>query len=173
MSENDEIKPFHARDVPSGQEAADAVAAVLKHAQERDAAAKAKAPPKRQPRWLLPLGVNLGVFAAYLLIWQPPWVVINPIAPPPTQDRIETTYNAMWMALNGIESFRIANDRLPRSLAEAGVTQEGLEYTPQGASNYVLIAEVGEDFLQFNSAVQTPQEWGAANAASLSRRIGG
>ena len=173
MSENDEIKPFHARDVTSGQEAADAVAAVLKHAQERDAAAKVKAPGKRQPKWLLPLGVNLGVFAAYLLVWQPPWVVINRITPPPTEERIELTQNNMWVAMNGIVGYRIANGRLPTTLAEAGVTQPGLEYTLQGTTNYILIAEVGEELLQFNSAVQTEQEWGAQHATSMSLRIGG
>jgi len=173
MSENDEIKPFHARDVTSGQEAADAVAAVLKHAQERDAAAKARAPGKKQPRWLLPLGINLGVFAAYLLVWQPPWVVINYIAPPPTEERVELANNAMYMALNRIEGYRINNGRLPSTLEEAGVTQAGLDYTLQGASNYVLIAEVGEDLLQFNSAVQTAQEWGQQHANSMSLRIGG
>jgi hypothetical protein len=173
MSENDEIKPFHARDVTSGQEAADAVAAVLKHAQERDAAARTKAPPKKQPKWLLPVGINLGVFAAYLLVWQPPWVVINRITPPPSEERVELMQNTMWMAMNGIARYRMDNGRLPATLAEAGVTQGGLEYTLQGASNYVLIAEVGEELLQFNSAVQSEQEWGAQNANSMSVRIGG
>jgi hypothetical protein len=173
MSENDEVKPFHARDVASGQEAADAVAAVLKHAKERDAAAKAKAPPKKQPKWLLPLGVNLGVFAAYLLIWSPDWVVLNRIQPPPAAERIETTYNAMYMALNRIEGYRQNNDRLPQTLAELGISGAGLDYTLQGTSSYVLIAEVGEELLQFNSAVQTPQEWGQQYASTMSRRIGG
>lgn len=173
MSENDEVKPFHARDVSSGQEAADAVAAVLKHAQERDAAAKVKAPQKKQAKWLLPLGVNLGVFAAYLLIWSPDWVIINRIAPPPTEERIETTYNSMYLALNKIESYRIDNERLPRTLGEAGVDQTGLEYTLQGTSNYVLISEVGEELLQFNSSVQSAREWGQQFANSMSVRIGG
>jgi hypothetical protein len=172
MSENDEVKPFHARSAASGQEAADAVAAVLKHAQERDKAAQQKTAPKKQPKWLLPLGVNLGVFAAYLLIWSPPWVVLNPIAPPVTAERIEVGSNGMYMALSAIESYRIAQGRLPQSLAEAGADKPGLEYTVQG-TNYVLILPVGEEILQYNSAVQTVREWGAANAGNMSRRIGG
>jgi len=173
MSEKDEVRPFHAKDVTSGQEAAEVVAAVLKHAQERDRAAKRTVGPKKQPRWLVPVGVNLGVFAAYLLIWSPDWVVLNPIAPPASEDQIEVTYNAMWLALNQIEAFRIDLDRLPQSLLEAGVSGAGLDYTPQGAANYVLIAQVGEESLVYSSAQQTPQEWGAANAAGMSERIGG
>jgi hypothetical protein len=173
MSENEEVKPFHAKDVASGQEAADVVAAVLKHAAERDKAAHIKVAPKKQPKWLLPVGVNLGVFAAYLLIWSPPWVELNPIAPPPTEQRVEKLSSAMWFAMGGIASFRIENERLPQSLSEAGRSEENLDYTLQGASSYVLISGVGEETLVYNSGLQTEQEWGAANAASLSERIGG
>jgi len=175
MSQNDEVKPFHAKDVASGQEAADVVAAVIKHAAERDKAAHEKVGPKKQPKWMLPVGLNLGVFAAYLLIWSPPWVVLNPIAPPPTEDQVEQLSGAMWFAISGVEGFRMQNERLPQTLAEAGVVGAGLDYTVQGASSYVLIAEVGAEAspLVYNSAQQTPQEWGAANAAGMSRRIGG
>jgi len=173
MSENEEVKPFHAKDVGAGQEAADVVAAVLKHAAERDKAAHEKVAPKRQPKWLLPLGVNLGVFAAYLLIWSPPWVVLNPIAPPPTEQQVEKLSSAMWFAMGAIASFRTENDRLPQSLVEAGLSPDNLDYTVQGSSSYVLIAGVGEESLVYNSALQTEQEWGAQNAAGLSERIGG
>jgi len=173
MSENEEVKPFHAKDAASGQEAADVVAAVLKHAAERDQAAHQKVAPKQQPKWLLPLGVNLGVFAAYLLIWSPPWVVLNPLAPPPTEERVENLSSAMWFAMGGIESYRAENERLPQSLADAGLNDAGLDYTVQGTTGYVLIAGVGDENLVYSSAQQTPQEWGAANAARLSERIGG
>lgn len=173
MSENDEVKPFHAKEVATGEEAAEAVAAVLKHAQEREEAAKEKAAPRQQPKWLLPLGINLSVFAAYLLIWSPQWVVLNPVAPPPTEERVEIGYNAMWTAMSRIETFRMERERLPQSLTEAGVGVEGFDYTVQGSSSYVLLAEVGEETLVYNSAVQTPQEWGAANASRMAQRIGG
>lgn len=171
MSENDEVKPFHAKDVAKGQEAADAVAAVLKHAQERDEAAKQKAGPKKQPKWLLPLGVNLGVFAAYLLIFSPDWVVINPIAPPPVEQQLESTRFGIYMQAQKIESFREQNGRLPRDAAEAGLAP-GLDYTVQG-NDYVIYAEVGEEPVSYNSAQQSLEEWGQANAAGLSQRIGG
>jgi hypothetical protein len=117
--------------------------------------------------------LNLGVFAAYLLIWSPDWVVLNPIAPPPAAEQVEKLSNAMWMAMNKIEEFRIANERVPTSLEEIGLQESALDYTPQGATSYVLIAGLGQETLVFNSAQQSPQEWGAANAAGMSQRIGG
>ena len=173
MSENEDLKPFHAKDVGAGQETADVVAAVLKHAAERDQAAHKKTAPKKQSKWLLPLGVNLGVFAAYLLIWSPQWVVLNPIGPPATEEQVEKVSSAMWLAINGIELFRINNERLPQSLGEAQVNQAGMDYMLVGTSSYVLSAEAGENALVFNSAVQTAQDWGAANVPLLSERIGG
>ncbi len=173
MSENNEVKPFHAKDAPSGQEAAEAVAAVIKHAQERDTAAKKKVGPKKQPKWLLPLGINLGVFAAYLLIWSPDWIVLNQIAPPPIEQQVENTRFGIYMQAQRIEQFRIDNGRLPRDLVEAGINPDlGLDYTPQGTS-YVLYADVGGEPVSFNSAQQSLAEWGASNAAGLSARIGG
>ncbi|MDH3206099.1 MAG: hypothetical protein OEO79_05770 [Gemmatimonadota bacterium] len=173
MSENDKVRPFHAKDVGSGQETADVVAAVIKHAAERDKAASQKTGPKKQPKWLLPVGVNLGVFAAYLLIWSPDWVVLNPIAPPPVEQQVEKLGSAMWFAMNEIELYRRTNDRLPASLQEAGLTEGGLDYTLQGTAGYILIAEAGGETLVYNSSTQDPLEWGAANVAGLSERIGG
>jgi hypothetical protein len=172
MSEKDEVKPFHAKDVASGQEAADAVAAVLKHAHARDEAAKQKVAPKQQPKWLLPLGINLGIFAAYLLVWSPDWVVVNRIAAPPTEQQVQNTGNAIFIYASKIESFRAANGRLPRDLTEAKVSAEGLDYTVQG-NDFILYAEVGEEPITFNSAVDDLSTWGAANAGTLGSRIGG
>jgi hypothetical protein len=173
MSENDEVKPFHAKDVASGQEAADAVAAVLKHAHERDEAAKQKSAPKKQPKWMLPLGINLGVFAAYLLIWSPDWVIINQIAPPPAQEQVESASRGMYMIGQRIEAYLAQNGQLPGSIAEVlGREAPGYEYTVQG-SNYVLYTEIGDQPISFNSAAQSLQEWGEANAADFSSRIGG
>lgn len=173
MSENDEVKPFHAKDVASGQEAADAVAAVLKHAHEREEAAKQKSVPKGQPKWMLPLGLNLGVFAAYLLIWSPDWVIINRIQPPPAEAQVQNTRLGVYTIANRIEAYMAQNGRLPSSLLEAlGRETPGVEYTVQG-SNYVLYTEVGDQPISFNSAVQSLEDWGEANAAEFSTRIGG
>ena len=68
MSGEEEVRPYHAR---SGSETADTLAEVLEHAAARDEAAKAREAPKRQPKWMLPLGINLALFAVYLLIAPP------------------------------------------------------------------------------------------------------
>jgi hypothetical protein len=165
-----DVRPFHARDVSTGQEAAELVAATLKHAAEREEAARAKAVPKQQPKWMLPVGLNLGVLAAYLLIAPPAWIVVNPIAPPPEAEALADLRAGMWMQAQKIEGYRMRTGRLPATLAEAGVSVTGLDYMPQGDS-YVLIASVspGAEPLVFNSAVHTLNEW----AGDLSVHIGG
>lgn len=171
-SEQDRVRPFHAKDVSSGQEAAEAVAAVLKHAAERDEAAKQKPAPKQQPKWMLPLGLNLGVLAVYLLIAGPSWVVLNPIAAPPEAEVIESLQTGMYFVTARIDSYRSTQGRLPASLVEAGVNPDqasAIDYTPRADSTYVLIATVGERTISFDSSRQT-----AAEAfGNVSQRIGG
>lgn len=171
-SDKDQIKPFHAREVATGQEAADVVAAVLKHAHERDEAAKKKTAPKAQPIWMLPLGLTMAVLATFLLIAPPPWVVVNPIAAQAPEDQLRDVRAAIILYGSKIEGFRIANGRYPQTLAEAGVTVEGIDYTPRGES-YVLISSVGADAVVFNSADESLRDWGARMVGDLSRDIGG
>ena len=173
MTDKDDVKPFRAKEVASGQEAAEADAAVLKHAQERDQAAQKKTAPKPQPRWLLPLGINLAVFAAYLLIWSPDWVVINRIAPPPAEAQLRNVRAGVYMAVSKIESFRQREGRLPGSLDEAGVPGEGLDYTLIGQNNYSLVIFIGEEQVSFNSATEDLEAWGERFAADFSERLGG
>lgn len=171
--EKDQVKPFHAKEVASGQEAADVVAAVLKHAAERDEAAKKRSAPRTQPKWMLPLGVNLGVLAVYLLIAPPAWVVVNPIAPPPDEDRLEDLRAGMYIYGMKIEGFRMTNGRLPATLAEVGISVEGIDYTPRGEAAYTLISSVGDETVLFDSSSHTWQEWAQREVGDLSRRIGG
>lgn len=173
MTDKDEVRPFHAKEVASGQEAAEAVAAVLKHAKERDEAAQKRTAPQQQPRWLLPLGINLAVFAAYLLIWSPDWVIINRIAPPPAEEQLTNRRFGVYMAASRIEGFRMNQGRLPRTLEEAGVPGDELDYTVIGANNFALITFVGEERISFNSATDSLATWGQQNAAGISERIGG
>jgi hypothetical protein len=171
--EKDQLKPFHAKDVTTGQEAADTVAAVLKHAAERDEAAKKKTAPKAQPIWMLPLGLTMAVLATFLLVAPPPWVVVNPIAAQTPEAQLASLERALWIQINAVEAFVLRSGRLPQTLEEAGAGGEGLVYSTTGQT-YVLCAEVvGRDPSCFNSAVESPREWGTRMIPDLSGRIGG
>lgn len=171
-ADKDQIKPFHAKEVATGQETADVVAAVIKHAAERDEAAKKKTAPKAQPIWMLPLGLMLSVLAGLLLVAPPTWVVVNPIAAQAPEEQLLNVSTAIAIYGSKIEQYRITFGRLPQTLAEAGIEVEGIDYTPQGES-YVLIASVGDQDVVFNSAVESLREWGQREAGNVSRRIGG
>ncbi|MDP2956529.1 MAG: hypothetical protein Q8N53_08910 [Longimicrobiales bacterium] len=143
MSSEDQVRPFHSKGEARGQEAAEAVAAVLKHAAVRDQAAHERPAPKKQPKWMLPLGINLGVLAVYLLIAPPKWVVVNPIDPPDLAAQSDDLKRAMWFQAQRIEAYRIQNGRLPALLADAGSSTPGVEYVREG-DRYQLIGMVGE-----------------------------
>lgn len=163
MPDQDDVRPYHAKDATPGQEAADVVAEVLRHAEERERAAKEKSVPKGPPKWVLPLTVNLGVLALYFLIAQPDWVVMNPVHDPrPATEVVQQARTAIYIAgITRIESYRDANGRLPRTLDEAGIDlgAQGIQYEVQGDSAYLLIATVGEDTLVFDSATDDPAQW--------------
>lgn len=163
MTDSDQVKPYHAKDAAPGQEAADVVAEVLKHAEEREEAARKKETPKGPPKWVLPLTVNLGVLALYFLIAQPEFLVVNPVQDPraPTQV-VEQTKRAIYFdGIMRIEGFRSANGRLPQTLEEvnSGLQEQGVRYTIQGDSTYLLITTVGEETIVFDSATDDPAEF--------------
>lgn len=172
MSDQDHVKPYHAGGPSPGQEAADVVAEVLQHAAEREKASKQRIVAKGPPKWMLPLTVNLGVLALYFLIAQPEFLIVSPIDDPrPTQSTIQDATNALY--LNGIQQiniFREANGRLPESLEEAGsfLASQGVDYTVQGDSSYILIYTVpGAEPIVFNSATQDPIEFAQQGALVL------
>jgi hypothetical protein len=143
MSSEDQVRPYHAKDEARGQEAADAVAAVLKHAADRDKAAHVEPAPRRQPKWMLPLGINLAVLAVYLLIAPPAWVVVNPIQPPDLTAQTTDLKKALWFQAQRIEAYRVQNGQLPAQLADAGSPIPGVEYVKEG-DRYRLIGRVGD-----------------------------
>lgn len=172
--EKDQIKPFHAKEASTGQETADVLSAVLKHAAERDVAAKKKTAPKPQPMWMLPLGLTLSVLAGFLLVASPDWVVVNPIAAQAPEVQIQNLSTGVYMYGMRIENYRAANNRLPQTLVEAGVPAEveGLVYTPSG-DHYTLFSSIGEEAVLFDSRVHNWREWGAREAGNVVQRIGG
>ena len=161
MTDQDRVKPYHARDVPSGQETADAVADVLKHAAERDEAAHRKTGPKTPPKWMLPLAMNLALFAVYLFAADPQWTRVNAIQPPPTAEQVLSMRKAIYFdGISKVEGFKMANDRLPATLEEAGATKlvGSVDYFVVG-DNYTMVALVGEEVVEYNSATMTIEEF--------------
>jgi hypothetical protein len=156
MSSEDQVRPYHAKDEARGQEAADAVAAVLKHAAEKDQLAHRKPPPKKQPKWMLPLGVNLGVLAVYLLIAPPSWVTVNPVEGPDLARQTVDLKAAMWFQAQQIESYKVQNGRLPATLAESGRTTPGVEYVRDG-DRFRLIGIIGEAPVVYDSTAPSPE----------------
>ena len=170
MSDQDQVKPYHAKDTAPGQEAADVVAEVLQHAAEREKAGKkAGRLPKGPPKWMLPLTVNLGVLALYFLIAQPDFLVVNPSVDRRTvEEQVRSSTTAIYFdGISRIDSYMATNGRLPSTLEEAGSTlaSEGVDYTVQGDSTYILIATVGTETIVYDSALQTAAEF-AGNLSS-------
>ena len=151
MSSDDQVRPFHAKDESRGQETADAVAAVLKHAAERDKAARKKVPRKPPPKWLLPLGIQLSVIAVYLLAFPPRFIVVNPIPVRAPAEAVEDLRLAMWFQIQRVEDYKNKHGQLPERLADAGSPLEGVEYHRQGRNSYQLVASVGQEALVYDS----------------------
>lgn len=171
MSSEDPVRPYHAKDEARGQEAADAVAAVLKHAAERQKAADAKPPPRKQPQWMLPLGINLAVLAVYLLIAPPSFVVINPIEGPDLASQETSLQVAMYLQAMRIDSYRIRYGAAPVNLSDAGSTLEGIEYVRRGEDEYLLVSTVGDTPVIYDSNEPDPSFAAAMTAAG--RKAGG
>jgi len=165
MSSEDKLRPYHAK---SGAETADTLAEVLEHAAAKEVAAHKKDGPKKQPKWMLPLGINLGVFAIYLLIAPPSWVVMDPIEGPPPAEQMRSLRAAMFIQVGAIETYRIANGSLPATAEAANKTTPGVEYVLQSADVYQLVAQVGTETLTYTST-EDPNVW-VGDALS---RIGG
>jgi hypothetical protein len=169
MSSEDQVRPYHAKDEARGQEAADALAAVLQHVAARDKAAQEKPPPKQQPRWMLPLGLNLAVLAVYLLIAPPQFVTINPIEAPELASREQSILAAMYLQAQRIENYRLEHGVAPVDLSEAGSFTPEIEYVRRGDNEYQLVATVGETAVVYDST----EPDGSFAEAAATRLAGG
>ena len=59
---------------------------------------KARGPkPKKQPKWMLPLGINLGVSAVCLLIAPPAWIIVIPLESLPLEEQTEDMCLAVYL----------------------------------------------------------------------------
>ncbi len=168
MSSQDEVRPYHAGNRTPGQEAADAVSAVLDHAAQRDEAQQERRADKAQAKWVLPLGINLGVFAVYLLIAPPAWVVMNPIEAAPIEEQVDNMRLAMYMQAMRVDAYREQNGELPVALEDAGSTVPGVEYFIIEANRYELIATIGTEVVRYDSS-ESANEWVGSDATSKLR----
>jgi hypothetical protein len=174
MSPEDPVRPYHAKEEARGQEAADAVAAVLKHAAEHDERSRTKRPPRKQPKWMLPVGIQLAVLAVYLLISPPRWITVHPIAAPDSAALQEGLRMAMYVQSQQIEAYRVQHGRLPTTLAELpGTPQPGVEYQLEGSDAYRLVGSDGPAALIYDSTESPADFLGTAAAAKLSFGAGG
>jgi len=162
MSSEDQVRPYHAKDESRGQDTADALAAVMKHAAERDKAIKEKPKPKKQPRWMLPLGIQLSVIALYLLVAPPSFVTVNRIEPRDPSHAVEDLRVAMYLQIRKLEDYRIKHGRLPDALSDAGSAVPGVAYRRQGADRYQLVGTAGEEAVVYDSTEPADEFVGSA-----------
>ena len=168
MTEQDEVKPYRAKEAAPGQEAADVVAEVLQHAAEREKAGKQRIKVKGPPKWMLPLTVNLGVLALYFIIAQPDFLIMSPIEDNrPDAEVLQSTRQGVYFdGIMRVDAFIAANGRAPSSLEEAGsaLAAHGVNYTVQGDSSYILILTIGDETITYDSQIDSSADFvGAIN----------
>lgn len=142
MTSEDPVRPYHAKGEARGQESAEALAAVLKHAAARDKVANAKPVPKKQPRWMLPVGINLAVLAVYILIAPPPWITVNPIQGPDLAKQTASTRFAMSLCSSQIDAYRLREGRLPTTTEGVSGCSAGIDLVSDGR-DFQLVTTVG------------------------------
>jgi len=81
-------------------------------------------------------GLTIAGLAA-LLVLQPGWLFVRP-APEPPQLQEASLRIRMYVEIDHINRYRIANGRLPSTLQEAGGDTTGLSYVPGEDSSYSL-----------------------------------
>lgn len=135
---------------------------MLAHAAERDKAGKARTAPKGPPRWMMPVTVNLGLLAIYFRFAQPPWLVMSPLQDPrDMSERMEVSRTAIWALIQRIEIFNSAQGRLPRTIAELGVSlaEQGVVYTLTSESTYRVTYLIDGETVEFDSAMGTSTDF--------------
>jgi hypothetical protein len=153
--------PDRTAQVPHKQALFDAaVEVVRKQGEERQAeralAAKQELERKRvSPIIAGGLTILLGV-GIYLAVEQPTWLL--PTAPKPESTAAQDASLRIGMAttMQRIERFRMAQGRLPRSLAEAGAATAYVTYEQHEGDRYTLRGENGTVHLTLNSGDALP-----------------
>ncbi len=119
---------------PSNRDAMEALGEVM----IRTASSECEAPPRRRFFVKPILGVMLGLLTSYLWIGNPSWLPSFDEPAPPQEYQEASMRFAMYLQYQRIEQFRLAHDRLPVSLDEAGSAIEGIDYRRVDAGRYCL-----------------------------------
>jgi hypothetical protein len=137
-----------------------AVDVVRKQSEERAAERAAEEARRREQSRVSPIiAVGLTIILAvgvYLGVEQPTWLF-----PPPAPVESRETQDAslrisMATTMQRIERFRLAQGRLPRSLAEAGSNASGISYEQGEGDRYVLRGTSGSVQLTLKSDDSLP-----------------
>jgi hypothetical protein len=136
-----------------------AVDVVRKQSGERVAERAAEEARRRQSRVSPIIAVGLTILlgvGVYLGVEQPAWLF--PPAPPMESRETQDASLRISMAttMQRIERFRLAQGRLPRSLAEAGTNAAGISYEQREGDRYVLRGTSGPVQLTLSSEDSLP-----------------
>jgi len=133
--------PSDERDRVSGREMAGALADVMKQQadkaqSQREADAERKKGRKSSPfTWVLFLA--LSAVSAYIWIGSPDWLESKPAPVPPELAAAGLRMEVHQQALM-VNRYLEDSGRLPETLAEAGIGETGVVYTPVGEARYRL-----------------------------------
>ena len=124
-----------------------AVEVVRKQGEERMAEREAAAKLERERTRVSPiiaagLTILLGV-AVYVAVEQPTWLLPTPPIVESRAAQEASLRIGMATTLQRVERFRVAQGRLPRSLAEAGTAPRGITYEQREGDRYVVRGQNG------------------------------
>ena len=114
------------------------------------------------------LAINLGVFAVYVLIAPPGWIVVAPLEAPPLEEQADDMRLAMYMQAMRVDAYHAENGVLPGTLEDAGSSVPGVQYFVMGANRYELIASIGTEVVRYDSS-ESANAWVGSGAASKLR----
>ena len=169
MSSKDPLRPQQADPGATGEEAAKVVADAMRHAAERDEAARRRETPRAPSRWTLLLGLLLAAYAGYLVVAPPGWVVLDPVEAPSPVAEEQSLRFAMYLQAEQIEAYRAEHGVLPPSLdaLPGSPARDRFEYARDG-DGFRLVAAFGDESIVYDSLSPDP-----AFAASVRARMAG
>jgi hypothetical protein len=146
-------RPGSGRGRDSKSDLLDAARAAIRDREEA-ASASAGLPERRKRR--VGIMAILGMLGAGVLVLQPDWLV-GPDALPLESPSVATASLrvTMWRERDRVFAYQKRFGRLPATLADAGVTTEGLDYARVSAEDFTLRAMLGDSVLTLTATDST------------------